>query len=298
MARPLRIEFPGALYHVTARGNNKSTIYRDRQDRLAFLDIFTQIVDRYNWLCHAYCLMDNHYHLVIETPEANLSYGMRQLNGVYTQRYNRRHRSVGHLLQGRFKSIIVDKESYLLELCRYVVLNPVRAGMTGDPQTWDWSSYGATAGLGAVPAFLTTHWLLSQFAPEKRDAQQAYRVFVHDGIEQDESPWRHLSGRFILGDHRFVEHVRGLMDEGESLREVPRQDRLVGRPPLSELFAASEDRRDKTRRNRLISDAHVTHGYSLSEIGNYLDLHYSTISKLLKDVEARETRNKNSQFKT
>jgi len=126
MARPLRIEYEGAVYHVTARGNARSDIYLSDSDRELFLDALAYVVDRFGWVCHAYCLMDNHYHLMIETPQANLSRGMGQLNGIYTQRFNRKHDRVGHVYQGRFKSIVVDKESYLLELSRYVVLNPVR----------------------------------------------------------------------------------------------------------------------------------------------------------------------------
>jgi putative transposase len=125
MARPLRIEFPGALYHVTARGNARQDIFLDDEDRQRFLGVLARGVSRFHLLLHAYCLMENHFHLVVETPEANLSKAMRQLNGVYTQAFNRRHKRVGHVLQGRFKAIVVDRDSYLLELCRYVVLNPV-----------------------------------------------------------------------------------------------------------------------------------------------------------------------------
>ncbi len=141
MARPLRIEYPGALYHITARGNRKADIYLRSSDRYKFLEILEKTVGRYNWICHGYCLMNNHYHLLIETPDANLSKGMRQLNGIYTQYFNRVHDSVGHLFQGRFKSILVEKESYLLELCRYIVCNPVRANLCREPKDWKWSSY-------------------------------------------------------------------------------------------------------------------------------------------------------------
>jgi len=129
MARPLRIELAGALYHVTSRGDERRPIFFEDGDRSAFLAVLGEVIARFGWLCHAYCLMTNHYHLLVETPHANLSQGMRQLNGVYTQYVNRSHRRVGHLFQGRFKGILVEKESYLLELARYVVLNPVRAGM-------------------------------------------------------------------------------------------------------------------------------------------------------------------------
>ena len=147
MTRPLRIEYPNAVYHVTSRGNARNKIFLGDQDRENFLAVLDAVVKRYNWLCHAYCLMDNHYHLMIETPDANLSRGMRQLNGVYTQKYNWWHSKTGHIFQGRYKAILVEKENYLLELCRYVVLNPVRANMVDKPEEWKWSSYGATAGL-------------------------------------------------------------------------------------------------------------------------------------------------------
>lgn len=141
MARPLRIEFEGALYHVISRGDRQEAIYEDDEDRERFLGVLAEAVARFNWRCHTSCLMTNHYHLLIETPEGNLSKGMRQLNGVYTQASNRRDGRTGHPFQGRFKGILVDKDSYLLELRRYVVLNPARAGMVRRAQSWRWSSY-------------------------------------------------------------------------------------------------------------------------------------------------------------
>jgi len=128
MARPLRIEFPGAVYHVTSRGNARQNIYNNDEDRQKFLSILTLVVERFHWICHSYCLMDNHYHLLLETPIPNLSAGMRQLNGIYTQAFNRNQRRVGHLFQGRFKAIIIEKQAHLLELSRYIVLNPIHAG--------------------------------------------------------------------------------------------------------------------------------------------------------------------------
>ena len=145
MARPLRIEYSGAVYHVTSRGNGRADIFLEDSDREAFIDVLAKTVEKYNWLCHAFCLIDNHYHLIIETPDPNLSLGMRQLNGVYTQTFNRVHSRVGHVFQGRYKAILVEKGSHLLELCRYVVLNPVRAGMVSKPDAWRWSSYKSTA---------------------------------------------------------------------------------------------------------------------------------------------------------
>lgn len=141
MARPLRLEYPGAVYHVTSRGNRRELIYEDRKDQEGFLDVFANVCLRHDWRCFAYCLMGNHYHLVLETAKANLSRGMRQLNGVYSQRFNRRHRRVGHVFQGRYTARLVQKESYLIELVRYVSLNSVRAGLVDEPASWHWSSY-------------------------------------------------------------------------------------------------------------------------------------------------------------
>jgi REP element-mobilizing transposase RayT len=151
MARPLRVEFPGAVYHVTARGDGREVIFMDDADRRLFLAVVEHVLDRLTWRCHAYCLMGNHYHLLAETLTANLAGGMRQLNGLYTQRFNRRHKRVGHVFQGRYQAIVVQKDRHLLELCRYVVLNPVRAHMVEDVGAWPWSSYRVTVGQQAGP---------------------------------------------------------------------------------------------------------------------------------------------------
>jgi len=167
MSRPLRLEYAGALYHITSRGDRREAIYENDQDRVAFNSVLNVVCDTYNWVCHTYCQMDNHYHLLIETPDANLSKGMRQLNGVYTQTYNRTHGRVGHVFQGRYKAILVEKENYLLELSRYIELNPVRAGMVQSVSDWPWSSYRATIGLDEGLKCLNTDWLLSAFGKTK-----------------------------------------------------------------------------------------------------------------------------------
>jgi len=185
MSRSIRIEFPDALYHVTARGDRREDIFEDDQDRHSFLSTLEQVITQFNWICYAWCLMDNHYHLLIQTPDGNLSKGMRQLNGVYTQSSNRRHRRVGHLFQGRFKAILVDSDAYLLELARYVVLNPVRAGMVTNPVDWPWSSYRASLGQEPAPPWFAEDGLLAMFAKRRSLAQQHYAQFVAKGIKAE-----------------------------------------------------------------------------------------------------------------
>jgi putative transposase len=158
--------------HVTSRGNEKKPVFKDDTDRQNFLNTLQHVNKRYNWICHAYCLMTNHYHLLIETPDGNLSLGMRQLNGVYTQLFNKLHGRTGHLFQGRYKAILIQKDSHLLEVCRYVVLNPVRARMVQRPDDWKWSSYPATAGRATSHPGLTTDWVLGQFNGKRGKASR------------------------------------------------------------------------------------------------------------------------------
>jgi REP element-mobilizing transposase RayT len=285
MARPLRIEFPGAVYHVTSRGNAKQAIFIHDEDRGRFLDVLSIVVERFHWLCHAYCLMKNHYHLLIETPKGNLSKGMRELNGVYTQGFNQRYRRVGHLFQGRYKAIIVEKDNHLLSLCRYVVLNPVRVGLIKRPEQWRWSSYRATIGLVKRSSFLTDHWILSQFDGRKRIAMGKYRRFVMEGIDK-ESPWETLKGQIFYGTDEFIKQLSGLLDGKEKIKEVPRLQRYVARPSLNELFKGKKGKERKAE-DKTIHAAYVRYGYTMKEIAEHLGLHYATISRAIKRVERR-----------
>lgn len=180
MARLRRILFAGAIYHVTTRGVRRQPIFVDDLDRTRFLELLAEVVERFGWICHGYCLMDNHYHLVIETPEANLSAGMHRLNGLYAQRFNRRHNLEGHVFERRYHSELVTSNAHLLELSRYVPLNPMRAGICRDAAGYRWSSFRATVGDAPRPRFLTTAWLLSQFGRTEEEAREAFRRFVHD----------------------------------------------------------------------------------------------------------------------
>lgn len=280
MARPLRIEYPGAVYHLTSRGNARAAIFEEDADHQLFLKILGQVVRRFNWLSHAYCLMGNHYHLLIETPEGNLSAGMRQLNGVYTQAFNRMHHRDGHLFKGRFKAILVEKESHLLELCRYIVLNPVRAAMVMQPEEYQWSSYVATLGKVAKPALLTTEWLLANFSTSLSESRRCYKQFVKEGMQNPEAPWEKLSGQVVIGTERFVQMVKEYLGEKEGVAEIPKKQRHLGRPAIEELFS-SGGALTKQERNDLIRLAHGTHGYTLKDISQGLGVHYTTISKVI-----------------
>lgn len=281
MTRPLRIEFPGAIYHVTARGDARRKIFLNDEDRKVFLSTLAWVVERFGWICHAYCLMGNHFHLLIETPVPNLSRGMRQLNGVYTQGFNRRHRKVGHLFQGRYKAILVEREAYLLELARYVVLNPVRAKLVRNPQGYAWSSYRSTLGLDPIPPGLSVDWLLGQFARTKSVARQRYASFVQAGMGQP-SPWANLKGQVLLGSEAFVEKMAPQLKASESVTEIPKRQRRLHRPSLRQLLS---DVDSKKARNEAMASAYLEQGYTLAEIGRETGLHYATVSRIVKARE-------------
>ncbi len=274
MSRPLRVQYSGAVYHVTSRGNARQPIFWDDADRDLLLSTASRVISRYQWLCHAYCLMDNHYHLLIETLQPNLSIGMRQLNGLYTQAFNRRHNRVGHLLQGRYAAILVEKQAHLLELCRYIVLNPLRVKAERRVENWKWSSYRATAGLAPVPAFLTVDWILRQFGATRSEAQARYRAFVRAGVGN--RPWEQLRGQIYLGDDEFVKRHAQAPAE---LTEVPRAQRLAMRPPLEEIF--------RTGGSQAIALAYHEFGYRMKEMADFLGVHYATVSRRLRQLEGK-----------
>ena len=246
------------------------------------------MVERFGWVCHAYCLMDNHFHLLIETPRPNLSQGMRQLNGVYTQRFNRRHRRVGHLLQGRFKAILVERDSYLLELARYIVLNPVRAKQVNAAGRYPWSSYRATIGTVRAPDGLTVDWVLDQFATRRAEARARYAAFVAAGVGGN-APWPQLKGQVVLGDERFVARLAPRLRAQAATREIPKHQRLLHRPTLTQLFSRIPS---KAVRNDIMARAYLVYGYTQAEIARTLDLHYATVSRIVRAVEVGMSKGK------
>jgi REP element-mobilizing transposase RayT len=273
MARPLRIEFPGALYHVTSRGNARQPIFLDDRDRLFFLDRLGEVVRTHRWRCHSYCLMPNHYHVLMETPEPNLSRGMRRLNARYSQHFNRRHERVGHVLQGRFHAVVVERDTHLLELARYIVLNPVRAGLLAAAEEYPWSSLRSTLGVEPSPPWLDSARMLSGFGSRNR-----YLAFVREGLAA-RSPWAALRGH-VLGSDGFVESLAGRIDPRAVEPEFGRTERLVHRQPLESALPATLIV-DRARRNARIRELAESGRYTAAEIGRHLGLHYSTVCRIL-----------------
>ena len=279
MARPLRIEYPGAVYHITSRGNDKKAVFKDDQDRETFLKVLAFVNKRYHWLCHAYCLMDNHYHLMIETPDGNLSLGMRQLNGVYTQARNKRYSKTGHVFQGRYKAIVIQKDSHLLEVCRYVVLNPVRARMVEKPEDWKWSSYRATGGKETAHPCLTTDGVLGQFSRTRGKAEKEYRQFVKWGIDK-ESIGNDVKGQALLGEDDFVDSLADHLRRHKNIPEIPKSQRYANRPTLDKIFSQSI-LDDKRKRDRRIAEAVEKYGYTQRSIADHLGVHSTYVSRIL-----------------
>lgn len=287
MTRPLRIDFPDALYHVTSRGDRREPIFVDDADRLAFLDVLELGCERFEAEVHAYCLMGNHYHVVVATPQGNLSALMRHLNGVYTQRFNRRHGKVGHVFQGRFKAILVDRDAYLLAVCRYVDLNPVRARMVAAPGDWPWSSYRALTGAAAAPPWLCAgvlHALLLGRTPvtvaDWRDAAGAYAAWVEAG--RDTPLWATgLRQQIYLGDERFVERMQARAEARRlAADEVPRAQRAAAHS-LQHWLAVCATREEAVLR------AHRESGLTMAAIGRELGLSGARVSQLIARAEGR-----------
>jgi putative transposase len=280
MARPLRIELAGGLFHITSRGDGREDIFLSDEDRLAWLSVLASVCQRFKWVCHAWCLMNNHYHLLIETPQPNLARGMRQLNGVYTQNFNRLHQRVGHVFQGRYKAIFVEQSTYLLELSRYIVLNPIRAGMVKLPEEWPWSSYLATCLRVPAPAWHHRDTVLALFGPERDQAVARYIEFVHEGIGQ-RSVWEQLRGQIYLGPEDFIKRMQANNSQNpqySAMLEIPKAQKQPLIQPIAE-FAQSQNR------NKAIAQAYLSGQHTMAAIAKYFNLHYATVSRIVRKHE-------------
>jgi putative transposase len=291
MSRPLRIEFPGAVYHVTARGDRREPIFLDDGDRDSLLWVLGQALDRFDAQVLSYCLMGNHYHFVLHTRQGNLSRLMRHVNGVYTQTFNRRRGLVGHLFQGRFKAILVDRDAYLLEVCRYVELNPVRASMVQHPGDWAWSSYLAHTGQVDSPVWLDTAglhgYLLGHDVKDKVDRQRAIERYVAlVAAGQGVALWAdNLRQQIYLGDEDFVTRMQALVNPTQSdAVEVPRTHRQIKRT-LAQWLEISPTREQALR------SAYKLSGISMTSMAQELGLSLSRVSRLIGKQEAFEVQN-------
>lgn len=283
MARSLRIQYPGAYYHVTSRGNEQKDVFKSRKDRERFLSYLESATERYGARIHCYCLMSNHYHLFMETPEGNLSQIMRHINGAYTTYFNVKRRRAGHLFQGRYKAILVEVDRHAKELSRYIHLNPVRADMVARPEEHAWSSYRALVGQGATPKWLRRDLILGYFGPNLTSAQQRYRNFVEDLLgEAYESPLKRAVGG-ILGPPGFIEEVTARHLQGKAVdREVPALRELVARPSPEQIVRAVEaviGDDAKQARRASIYFFHRFSGLKLRDLGAFFNVRESAISE-------------------
>jgi len=296
MARPLRLEFEGAVYHLMSRGSERAAIFRGDRDHRRFLELLGRIVGDQRWVLHAFCLAGNHYHLLLETPLANLSAGMRNLNGRYTQWFNWRHRRSGHLFEGRFKAVLVEKDSHLRELSRYVVLNPVRAKQVKSPADWRWSNYRATAGLAPAPSWLETDWTLAQFANNRATAREAYRKFVAEGKGLP-SPLVGVKGQIYLGSPSFVNAMSKRLERRREEEDIP----LVQRRPVwldverirkavaAELGVDAQElgrRRGREDKMAAVYLARKLSGLKAHEVASAFGVKASRVSNIVHEIES------------
>lgn len=279
MARPLRIQYPGAMYHIISRGVGRMTIFHNEKDWIKFISFMERVIKKYNWICHAYCLMGTHYHLLLETPDANIVPGMKQLNQFYSQFYNWKYQRVGPVLQGRYKSWLVEKGEKFLDNSRYIVNNPSKAKMVQHPSEWPWSSFRATRGLQKAPEFLETDFLLSHFSSSRKKAQTMYEDFVLAGIEM-ESPLLDAKNQVFLGSDSFIAEAMQHVNENDELNNVPKVQKHANRPSLEKIFNESRSN-SKEHRNHLILISHDIHAYTQREIGEFLGLHPGYISNIV-----------------
>jgi putative transposase len=293
MSRPLRIEFPGAVYHLTSRGDRREPIFVDDEDRETLLAIVAHALDRFDAVALAYCLMGNHYHFALHTRAANLSRLMRHINGVYTQAYNRRHGLVGHLFQGRFKAVLVDTESYLLEVCRYVDLNPVRAQMVRAPDRWPWSSYAAHAGLRAPEPWLDTLGVWQQLTgrdvtttAQAQRAAARYRQLVADGIGVP--LWETaLRQQIFLGDEAFVARMQEMAEpQRKASKAVPKAQRSA--PPSARPRTWAQWLKACGSRDQALASAYREGGWTMARLAEQSGLSLSHVSRLIAGAEGRQ----------
>lgn len=299
MARQLRIEFEEAFYHITSRGNLRDRIFFDDKDREKFLEILQRTKERYSYLLHAYTLMDNHYHLLIDTPKANISRIMQNINTIYTVHINRKYRRSGYLFQGRFKGLVVDKDEYLVTLSRYIHLNPVRANIGQKPEEYRWSSYNAYTDNKLRDSLVDTADTLSYFSEKHSEAAKRYKAFVEAEIGGGENPFKDVESGVILGGQGFKEKIRELIDRIKVDDELPQVKRLKETLSIEKIITVCcsfynktlkdllKKGKNRNERQAAIYLSKVLSGKKNIEVGRYFGIKGSAVSETLKTVEQR-----------
>lgn len=301
MGRPLRIEYPEAFYHVTSRGNERKDVFKSQRDREKFLTYLQTATDRYGAAVHVYCLMSNHYHLLLETPEGNLSQIMRHINGAYTNYYNTKRNRTGHLFQGRYKAILVEADEYATELSRYIHLNPVRAKMVEEPEAYRWSSYRSYIGESKAPEWLKTAFILRYFGSNGKVAEKEYQRFVHDLlVEESDYSVDCSTARAILGSPGFMAAIeeKYLIDK-EPDRNLPELRKISKRLSLEAIIKESGSCFGENERLAAKASIYISHKYSgerLKDIGQRFGIGESAVSqaskrfaeKMAEDAELRK----------
>jgi REP element-mobilizing transposase RayT len=296
VARPLRIEYPGAFYHVTTRGNEQKEIFKSQRDREQFLSYLESATERYGAVIHAYCLMSNHYHLMLETPQGNLSQIMKHINSSYTTYFNVKRKRAGHLLQGRFKAILVEADSYATELTRYIHLNPVRAKIVETPEAYPWMSYRCYTE-GVAPSWLTTGFILGYFGRKATTARENYRHFVHELIEREySSPLQGTIASTILGSAEFVSEIQERhLRSRKADRDLPALRELNEKPSLHEIMKVVSEvfaENDRQAKKAGIFLCHRYSGAKLKEIGELFRLTESGVTRASKRFDEVMERDK------
>lgn len=297
MTRPLRIEYPGAYYHITSRGNERKNIFLHKVDRNKFLSYLRSSSLRYGAIIHAFCLMGNHYHLLVETPRGNLSQIMRHINGAYTIYFNVKHKRRGHLFQGRYKAIIIDVDSYAGELSRYIHLNPVKAGIAKMPENYNWSSYSCYIGRKKKPDWLTTDFILHYYGNDNKQAIRNYQKFVAARINTEyDSPLKETIASTILGNEDFTEFIKdNFLGHKKKDRDLPAINQLRDAPDIRETHNKVRDAvgNDNSSYKKItLYLLHKNSGLSLKEIGEHFGIGESAVSVSSKRFETTLKKNK------
>jgi REP element-mobilizing transposase RayT len=297
MARPLRIQFPGAFYHITSRGNERRPVFSSQRDREKFLSYLESASERYKAVIHVYCLMDNHYHLLLETPAGNLSQIMHHVNGAYTTYFNTKRLRSGHLFQGRYKAILIDADEYAKELSRYIHLNPVRAGMVGKPEEYEWSSYRAYTVERNASEWLNRDFILGYFSEKQLRAMKLYCEFVDSAIDQEyENPLDDISNSVILGGKEFLTRIKDrLLKDQKPDRDLPALRNLSTSTSLDDIEEAVDSEFPSDKKLARQVKLYICHRYSgrkLKEIGDRFGIGLSGVTQASNRIYLKAEKDK------